>query len=403
MAHKLPSYYLPIKTKREPIRDEEKWNDAEKFFEDKEYKKAVISTLEYLNQDIFKGINLKKDISINRVHGNIAIKIELDDRYFKLYTEIVAIDSNTQLIPLLRKVAEVNFSLLDFSHIVYDDDKIYIDYQLELHRCKPNIINWVFQEIIFNADELCNEFIYKYGATDINAIAKNRLNQSQKTKTIKQIRLYLDEFSKYEKELEKDGKSDFVWDMVIITLYKLANMSYINGYLKFELMQKLSMIHDRDIDFYERIKQGKTFINELQEKNDKFYEDILYFREDLVSMLKFSNTDILKSWFEDYGENLVKMENSNDYFSMSYYMEAMFLRVIYNYNLSPIQKNAIEDTLKDVSNAEVEYAQKKLVKLYNKFINKELSDKSSKFGFLKSIFFWLIWLFAINVIFRMFN
>jgi len=403
LAHKLPSYYLPIKTKREPIRDEEKWNDAEKFFEDKEYKKAVISTLEYLNQDIFKGINLKKDISINRVHGNIAIKIELDDRYFKLYTEIVAIDSNTQLIPLLRKVAEVNFSLLDFSHIVYDDDKIYIDYQLELHRCKPNIINWVFQEIIFNADELCNEFIYKYGATDINAIAKNRLNQSQKTKTIKQIRLYLDEFSKYEKELEKDGKSDFVWDMVIITLYKLANMSYINGYLKFELMQKLSMIHDRDIDFYERIKQGKTFINELQEKNDKFYEDILYFREDLVSMLKFSNTDILKSWFEDYGENLVKMENSNDYFSMSYYMEAMFLRVIYNYNLSPTQKNAIEDTLKDVSNAEIEYAQKKLVKLYNKFINKELSDKSSKFGFLKSIFFWLIWLFAINVIFRMFN
>ena len=403
MAHKLPSYYLPIKTKREPIRDEEKWNDAEKFFEDKEYKKAVISTLEYLNQDIFKGINLKKDISINRVHGNIAVKIELDDRYFKLYTEIVAIDSNTQLIPLLRKVAEVNFSLLDFSHIVYDDDKIYINYQLELHRCKPNIINWVFQEIIFNADELCNEFIYKYGATDINAIAKNRLNQSQKTKTIKQIRLYLDEFSKYEKELEKDGKSDFVWDMVIITLYKLANMSYINGYLKFELMQKLSMIHDRDIDFYERIKQGKAFINELQEKNDKFYEDILYFREDLVSMLKFSNTDILKSWFEDYGENLVKMENSNDYFSMSYYMEAMFLRVIYNYNLSPTQKNAIEDTLKDVSNAEVEYAQKKLVKLYNKFINKELSDKSSKFGFLKSIFFWLIWLFAINVIFRMFN
>ena len=403
MAHKLPSYYFPLQTKREPMKDEAKWSKAEDFFDNGEYRKAVISTLEYSNSKIFKGVNVKQDISIDRVHGSVGIKIELNDSKFRVYCDIASIDNDTQIIPLLRRVAEVNFSMLDYSHIVYDGDKLYIDCKLQLHRCKPNMVHWILQEVVFNADEFSNEFIYKYGAKDINAVAKKALSKSQKKQTIEVLRKYLSEFDEFVDYFEKNNKSNFAWDMIIITLYKIANMTYINGYLKYELMQKIAMIHDRDIDFYDRINRGKSFIKEIQGKSDNYFEELLYFREDLISMLKYSNVDILKSWFEDYSENLVKFENDNDSFTMCYYMEAMFLRVIYNYNLSPRQKSAVEETLHDISRGEIDASKDKMVKLYNKFMDKDISDSKSNNNFLKSMAYWVIWIMAINVIFRMFK
>ncbi len=388
MAHKLPLYYPLIKTKREPIKDDDFWDRAEELFDNKNYKSSIIETLNYANKDILKGANLKKNIDISKIHGAIEVNIKIDEKSFSISTKIAKVDKDSAATPLLRRVAEINFSALDFAQIRFKDNLLYIDYVEPIELCSPRKVNYVLQEILFNADEFYNEFIELYDAKEAVKVTKEILNTSQQSRVIRDIREYLGEVDSYIEYYEKNDKSNYAWDIIIITLYRISNMSYLNGYIKYEIMQKISMLHNRDIDFQDRISRGKIYINELKELSDDYYKSKLYFREDMVTMLKTSDIDIIKDWVSEYSDTLKDMEESNDNFAASYYAYAMFLRLIYNYNISRRQRGEIETLLEKISRKDLNSAKDKLITLHNQFINKKIEDKD-RFIFSYSNIFWI--------------
>ena len=61
MENVLPKYKRPIKGINEPTVNVDFWNEAIDAFDEKEYRKAAIATINYINPNLLKNINTDKN------------------------------------------------------------------------------------------------------------------------------------------------------------------------------------------------------------------------------------------------------------------------------------------------------------------------------------------------------
>ena len=396
MEHLLPKYYQPLKTKEEPKKDFPDWEKAKELYAKKAFKKAIIAALHYNNRNFFKGVDLTNEICIMRFHGDIAVDISIDSSEFKVSAKMVRVDNNTNLVALLRRVAEINFSFLDYLTITFENNLLSMNYVEKIERCNPIKVNWIMRELLFAGDEHTNEFIEKYNAKSLSLVKKEELSTTQKAKVLKAIRAYLADYDSYVDYFENNGKAAYVWDISLITLYKISNMSYLNGYLKYELINKISMLNNGNIELKDRIIESKKYIKSLQEKGDAFYLERMFFREDLISLLKISNVEIIKEYLGGYFETLSNYENEQNNFAKVYYLQVIFLRLIYDYNISVYQRKKVEKALRSIAKDNIQKGSDNLTTLYNKFMTKEINEKYT-FKFTTANIFYLLILGILSV------
>ncbi len=404
MEHLLPKYYQPLKTKKEPKKDLSEWEKAKKLYEEKSFKKAIIAVFNYNNKNTLKGVDLTKDINITRFHGDIALDISIDNSELTVSAKMVSIDKDTNVVALLRRVAEINFALLDYVSITFENNLLSMNYVEKIDRCKPLKVNWILQEFLFAGDEHLNEFIEKYNAKSLSLVKKEELTTAQQEKVLKAIRGYLSEYDSYVDYFENNGRSSYVWDIALITLYKISNMNYLNGYLKYELINKISILNNEKIEFKDKLIEAKKYIKSLQEKSDEFYLERMFFREDIISLLKISSVDILKEYLGGYFDSLAKYESEQNDFAKVYYLQVIFLRVIYNYNISAYQKKQIEKALRRIAKDNIKKGSENLIILYNKFMRKEIKERYSfKFTTAKLFYLLIIGIVSVEVINALFK
>ena len=317
---------------------------------------------------------------------------------------MVAIDKDTNVVALLRRVAEINFALLDYVSITFENNLLSMNYVEKIDRCKPLKVNWILQEFLFAGDEHLNEFIEKYNAKSLSLVKKEELTTAQQEKVLKAIRGYLSEYDSYVDYFENNGRSSYVWDIALITLYKISNMNYLNGYLKYELINKISILNNEKIEFKDKLIEAKKYIKSLQEKSDEFYLERMFFREDIISLLKISSVDILKEYLGGYFDSLAKYESEQNDFAKVYYLQVIFLRVIYNYNISAYQKKQIEKALRRIAKDNIKKGSENLIILYNKFMRKEIKERYSfKFTTAKLFYLLIIGIVSVDVIDALFK
>jgi len=376
MENILPHYSKPLKSTKEPSISVKYWDIAKEEFDNKEYKKALIAVINYLNIDVLKDINLDEDIHIVQMHGSAEINIDISDTTFKVHVPFLKITDETNVVALLRKVAEVNFSRFDLAQIVLEKEKLTISYETPLELCQPFKIYTLLREICFRSDEFDDEFIENYGAAFYKEPKRKELSKEEQERAWLQIDTILQEYESYSNDFKEKQKDGYQWDIGIISLLKIANMPYVNGVLRHELMEQVDLMFNGDKEFNYRVEKGRNYIKKLSGKSKNEILSNLYHTEQFISMLWRSSPEIIEEKLESFHGTVEKYDKDENAFAASYYLQGIFLKLIYNYNLDERYKSAIENVLEETSSLKPEDAAPKLLKVYYAMYKKQLNNNN---------------------------
>jgi len=366
---KLPTFVKPYKIKKEVEADYNAWERAIKAYDNKEYKKSVIEVLKYINKRLLKGQNSKKDIYIKTAQGFVEIEIKINNTQLEIYAKVAKITKDTNKIALLRTMAKSNFSDYDLTPLTLNNDLIEIKYKEPLELCKPIKIYRVIKDIVHIGEENSYKFIEKFNAQMVNSALKQELSKKEKEITTSQIELYLSEFNEFKNYFKNNALEDYIWDLSLITLYKISILPNLNGAIKFEIYDEIGNLLNRDIDFIERRDRGERFISELKKET---LINSLYKVNFTASLLTDGNEMILKEYIEGYLENLSKMRADSNYLAVAYYGETILLRLLYLYDIDDDYKEYIYKTLTKASRKEVNKTAKNIYNTIMQIYNQQV-------------------------------
>lgn len=378
MEHVLPTYVKPYESTKEPRIDVDIWQSARDTFDNDEYKESLVYLLNYINTSVLEGIDTSKDIVFSKMQGSAEITVSISNEILKIEAPFSRVTEDTNIVALLRRVAEINFDLLDLAQIALEDDILVFRYETPLSTCQPNKIYTVLRNISFRADDYDDIFVEEYGAAFYKEPQTEKLSKEEKTETLRQIREILKNVDDYSEYFVEERLANYRWDIIVISLLRLSNMPYMQGTLRSELINNIERMYDGDIDFTQRINKGLLYIKELQDYSDDYYEKSLYHVEQFISLRWRSTPQVIEERMENHKETIESMNESDDHMAASYFLYAIFLKLIYNYNLDENYKSEIERVLKEVSGKSTKDAAPILLELYWDMYNVEVKTKEEE-------------------------
>jgi hypothetical protein len=375
MEHLLPTYFKPFESIKDPRIDVDIWQSAIDAFDNGDYKKSLIYLLNYINASVLEDVDTTKDIHVMKMQGSAEISICIDEQGFKVEAPFLKITEETNKIALLRRVTEINFDLLDLAQIYLEDDILVFKYETPLSACQPNKIYTVLRNIAFRADDYDDIFVEEYGASFNQEPKTKNLAEDEKRETLKQIRQILGEVDSYSEYFVQERKANYRWDIIVISLLRLSNMPYMQGKLRSELITNIERMYDGDLGLDQRINKGLLYMKELQEYSDEYYSKSLYHVEQFISLRWRSTPQIIEERMQNHKETVENINDSDDHMAASYFLYAVFLKLIYNYNLDENYKNEIERVLQEISGKTTKEAAPIVLKLYWDMHNVELESE----------------------------
>ncbi len=388
MENVLPKFIRPLINNTEPKVDVDYWNKAIDAFDEKKHREAAIATIKYINPSLLKDINTDTDFEIVQMQGSAEIHVKITDSAFSIKAPFLKIIDKTNIVALLRKVAEVNFSPLTLPQIHLKHKELWFEYQMPIELSQPNKVYDILREVCIYADDYDNLFIEYYNASFYKEPKVKQLSEEEKDKVWNHISFILNQYKKYSAFFKEKRWDDFEWDIIAISLLQISNMPYVQGKLRTDIQQYISTLFNGNIQFKVRKEKGTNFMKELLEKSkDEIMKD-LYHAEQFISLRWRSSEQIIKDWAKNRLEMVQKYEKENNNFNLSYYLYFQFLKLIYDYNIEDKYLIALYNVLENVSGLEPTEAKPKLTKVFYQLLNGEInqSKKTKKKGFFSSLF-----------------
>ena len=380
MENVLPRFERPLKSTSEPEVNNDYWDKAVDAFDEKEYRTSILSVINYLNEKVLEGVDTSSDINITQMQGSAEINIKITDDSFSIKVPFLKITEKTNEVALLRKVAEVNFSQLDIEQIKLKDKELFFSYECPLSMCQPNKMFSLIRNVCFRSDELDDEFIENYGAEFYKEPKTTKLTQEEQEIAWKQISNIFEDYEGLHDLFREKRWNDWQWDAILISLLKLSNMPYLQGLLRSELIENIEALYNNKVDFQTRVDRGTNYIKTLIAKDKSEFIDSLYHADQFVSLLWRSSEEIIEEKCENIQETVDDYEENEKHFNQSYYLQGIFLKMLYNYNLEDSYKNAIYKTLEEVSGLSPDEAAPKLHKLYDDMNHCRINDEDEDDG-----------------------
>jgi hypothetical protein len=388
MENIVPIYLKPLSGIYEPIINVNHWDEAVTAFDNKEYKASVIEIINYINENLLKGVNTENDFTIVQMQGSAEIQVSVSDKELVIKASFLKITDKTNRIALLRKVAEVNFSPMTLAQIYLKGNNLCFEYQMPIELAQPNKVYDLLWEVSVNADKYDDLFINKYKADFIKTPKIKVLTEAEKNTVWEQIQQYFTNFTEFSDFFTEKRYDDYKWDISVLTLLNISNMPYVHGQLRSDLIDKIGLMFNSDVDYNYRVDKGSGFIKKLMKKSkEEFFEDI-YHANHFISLRWRSSEQILSDRLNNYIDTVKKYEKENKMMALSYFLQVVFQKLIYDYNLEDDYKNAIENLLVNISEENHDKAAPKLAELYYSILEKRLNTqkKEKKSGFFSKLF-----------------
>ncbi|MEL7268586.1 MAG: hypothetical protein AAGL34_03380 [Bacteroidota bacterium] len=386
MKNVVPKFERPLKSKADPSVDVAHWDKAMDAYDAKDFRKALLETINYINPALLSGKALDENISIIQGQGSAHVHIEIDSDTFSVKVPFLSVVEGTNKVALYRKIAEVNFNPLTLAQIRLKENTLWFEYDTPIALCQPYKVYDVLREISVYADNYDDEFIDKYKADFYQEPKTVPLTEAEKEQVWQQIDNVLTDYKNYSAFFKEKRWDDFLWDISVISILKIVNMPYVHGSLRTKLEEYVTNLFNGQIDFKYRIDKGTKFMQTLCEKSkEEFLEDI-YHAESLISLKWRSSTQILQNDAKNMENNVNKYVKDRDNLMLCYYLQYSFLHIIYNYNLEENHKNAIYDVLEKVSGKELHVAGPLLLKTYYNFLDGTTKTAKPSAGTKKGLF-----------------
>ena len=385
----IPKYVRPIAKIDDPISNPAFWDDAVDAFDEKKYKETIINVLTYMNPNVFDGVDTSGDFEIVKPQGSAEIHIKVTDTTFSIKAPFLKMTENTNKVALLRKVSEVNFTPLRLAQIHQNNDELWFEYEMPIELSQPNKVYDIIYNVAFYADEYDDMFINDYKAEFIRKPSYKELSDTEKEQVWQQITDVFEDYKNYTELFKEKRWDDYIWDILAISMLKISNMPYVHGELRSDLIRNIGRIVNGDLDYNFRVDKAVNFMKKLIDTPKEEIFKNIYHAESLISLRWRSSEQAITDKLKVYLERVQDYEKKENYFAVSYYLQFIFLKLIYDYNLDDNYKQAIYNVLEEVSGLEPSEAAPKLIKVFYAMqdgsINKTETKKEKK-GFFSKLF-----------------
>ncbi|RIY37752.1 hypothetical protein CKY20_03450 [Capnocytophaga canis] len=391
MRNRIPKYHRPIKNINDPIAQVDSWYAAVDAFEEKRYSESLRKLLDYINPEVAKQVPASGDFSVEYPQGSSRVTFGVRNDYFYIESPFVKITEKSNKIALLREVNELNFTHLTIPQIHLENQMLWFKFEAPLYVCQPNKIYEALREICETADDFDDEFIEKYNVEYVQSPVIEHLNEEEKQQAWEKIQSILDEYKLFMDYFQEKRWSESQWDILMISLLQLGNMPCIQGVLRVDLQEYIQNISNNRIDFHYRIDRGRNFFKKLMEKSQEDLMKDIYYTKALMGLKWRSSSKIIQEYVTDFEEQIRKYKNSNDHFNVAYYLNYIYLRLMYFYNLDQNYKDFIIGTLERASGEAYEKAATIYLETFDHLLNETLpknikNGTTTKKGFLARLF-----------------
>ncbi len=368
MQNVLPKFKRPIQGIDEPRTEVSHWDKAMDAYDAKDFRTALIETINYMNPEILSSKETDGDINITRGQGSAEIQVTIASDTFTVKAPFLKVTEKTNKVALFRKVAEVNFNPLTLAQIHLKDDTLWFEYEMPISLCQPYKVYDVLREICVYADDYDDEFVEKYKADFYKEANVQPMTGEEAEQVWQQISDILSDYQNYSAYFKEKRWDAFQWDITVISILKIVNMPYVHGTLRTKIQEYVHNMFNGNIDFQHRVDKGTNFMQKLCAMTREDFMNDIYHADAFISLKWRSSDQILQECVKNWEGYVTKYVNDGDNFSLSYYLQYNFLYMLYNYNVEENHKNAIYDVLESVSGLEPHVAVPKLLATYNGFV-----------------------------------
>ncbi len=369
MKNVLPKFQRPIQGIDEPRTEVSHWDKAMDAYDAKNYRTALIETINYVNPDLLVGKDTNADINLIRSQGSAEIQVSITSDTFSVKAPFLKAIDTTNKIALYRKIAEVNFNPLTLAQIHLKENTLWFEYESPINLCQPYKVYDVLREICVYADDYDDEFVERYKADFYKESNVTPLAGDEKEQVWQQIESILNEYKAYSSFFKEKRWDAFQWDITVISLLKIVNMPYVHGTLRTKIQEYVHNLFNNQIDFQHRIDKGINFMQQLSSKSKEDIMKDIYHADAFISLKWRSSVQILQDDAKKLEATVNKYVKDGDNFSLCYFLQYNFLYILYNFNVEEIHKNTIYEVLEKVSGLEPQTAAPKLLDTYYEFLN----------------------------------
>ncbi len=378
-----------------PSKDNDKlWEDVLKKYDEKQYAESVRALIVYIDKALEDKYANADKTEYLIPHGSVTVGLKISEDTLFITAPFLDISTAKQ-VPLLRQVAQINFSPLTLSRIDLADNQLTFNFSCPLELCEPYKIYDVLREVCINADNYDDEFITKFSATHIQTPKTESLTEEQKNLAYDRIQAYATEALSGYEQLENKRLTAFLWDVLITTLLKIDYYCVPQGNLRNELEKTISFLNSKE-DFYQRMSTAKDFLKKLQTTDKEKLKKDLYKIEIFVPYKYNANLDAVRNNLKYAYETAEKEMKAGDNIGATFSMSYGILNLFYSYNLDTSVAALLTKAMTDASEKPMQESAKILYDAIHTIMTKDnftvpvskVADEAQKEnkGFFKKIF-----------------
>jgi len=309
------------------------WDNVVELFEEKKYKESLLRLFDYVDQDIIiKRANLEKS-EFKVPHGSVVVNIKIEGDQVNIEVPFLKLPTKN-MIPLLRRVAEINFSPLNLATIVLEGEELVFRYSTVLELCEPWKMYYVLREICINADNYDDEFIQKFGATQLCEPNVSHYPNEKKEEIWNNFQFLLTETKEYCDYFESKRQEGYLWDVLLQLLLNIDYYISPQGALRTEIEDVVSYMQNQNYSFHEKVEKGRSQFKKLQQISHDDFCSNLYISDLFIPIKYAASIENVRETFTNQYETAKKEMSNSEFMGATLSIRYIFLYEFY-YSFAP--------------------------------------------------------------------
>lgn len=333
-----------LRTAARPKTNDKVWDKVLEAHKEKRYRDVILRILDYVDMDIANKYGNADKTQFDIPHGSINVQLHVTKDRFEVTAPFLNIDASKR-IPLMRKVAELNFSPMNLSMITLDGDQLFFRYSSPLVLCEPYRTYDALREICVYADTYDDEFIKKFDAKHIREPRITHYSEEEKERGWKTVQNYIEEALEASDHFETKRLFNISWDVLTITLMRIEHFLSPQGVLRIEMEKMISYMTGSLDSLNEKTKRGKQYLNKIKNYDREAFDADLYSSETFIPFKIRATPEHVRSKSENTLAQSKKEVEQGNHLGASMTILFHFYNMFYHNDLPDDIAKTVDDAL----------------------------------------------------------
>jgi hypothetical protein len=320
--------------------DSSYWPVATDAWKQGRYLDSFFAVLDYINPSLRKTFGNTTQSEFSVPHGSVVVNMAIKGDSLKVDSPFVSTTGSLR-VPLLRKVAELNFYPLGLSQIKLEGENLNFHYQCTLDTCEPFKIYYVLKEICKTADQYDDDFREKFKTKNLvqpKVVACTPQEAEAAWQIVQDIIADTFNLANYFDSQRWYNQS---FDILNIGLKRIDFAVQPQGFLKNEIERVNGEMGNQQVNVMDRNKYARTLLTQLQQMPKEKLGESLYKSEVFVPEKWNLNLDSTQKNLQTFSGNAQKYLGEQNYIMAT--MECLY--AFYNLFYSNYVERRISDEI----------------------------------------------------------